>query len=38
MMQICNICGVIQYADESLEWNNQTCCHVHCEHAAGQEN
>jgi hypothetical protein len=27
----CDICGVMQYADESLEWNGDTGNHVHCE-------
>ena len=31
---ICDICGVMQYSDESLEWNGDTGNHVHCEEAS----
>jgi hypothetical protein len=34
----CDICGVMQYADESLEWNGDTGNHVACETATGKEN
>lgn len=31
----CDICGLAQYADETLEWNGDTGCHVLCEKAHG---
>ena len=30
----CDVCGVAQYADGSLEWNGDTGNHVQCEGAS----